>query len=163
MALSSSQPRLFFTIIFGALLASGCGSGEPVAQHDDAAPSVSPTAVAQSQAPQPPQSTATPKEAEEIEEFVPPFPNRTDPFAQPTANKVAKVVRERREQNGADLQLKGFVHVDRPKAMLQMDGQLWIAAAGESRNGVEIAAIAPPVVTLRHDSQDFELSLLGEN
>ena len=62
-----------------------------------------------------------------VEEFVPPFPNRTSMFSRPNAQKAAGLVRKRQEDRGGDLQLKGFVNVGQPRAMLQVDGQAGVA------------------------------------
>ena len=94
--------------------------------------------------------------------FEPPFPERTNLFARPNAQKAAGLVRKRQEVRGGDLLLKGFVNVGRPKAMLQMDGKLWIAGEGETRDDVSIVSVAPPKVSVARSGNNIELSLHQE-
>ena len=80
-------------------------------------------------------------------------------FAQPTARKAADVVRQRQQERSGDVQLKGFAQVDGPRAMLRLDGQLWIAGPGETRDGIRVLSITPPSVKLQSDGKNIELSL----
>ena len=57
------------------------------------------------------------------------------------------------------MRLKGFVNVDGPQAMLQFDGQLWIAREGDSRDDVTVVRVAPPRVEFTRLGQRFELSI----
>lgn len=103
--------------------------------------------------------TSETKRGSTPETFEPPFPNRTDLFAQPTARKAADVVRQRQQERSGDVQLKGFAQVDGPRAMLRLDGQLWIAGPGEIRDGIRVISITPPSVKLQSDGKNVELSL----
>jgi hypothetical protein len=91
--------------------------------------------------------------------FEPPFPHRTDLFQQPNPEKAAAVVRKREVERGGDLLLKGFVHVDRPRAMLAIDGKLWIAGEGDRRDDLRVMSIMPPNVSLSRDGAQIDLSL----
>ena len=148
-------------VTLSGALVWGCGSSVPVTEGDTASPTVTPAVATGTDAAKPTSKVASEAAAvvDEPVAFEPPFPDRTDLFAQPNANKVAAVVRERREQSGPDLQLKGFVNVGEPRAMLRIDGELWIARAGESRAGVEVVTITPPQVTIKRDEKNIELSL----
>ena len=91
--------------------------------------------------------------------FVPPFPRRTDLFARPDASKAAGIVRKRIEERTGNVTLKGFVEVDQPRAMLHIDGQLWLAAVGEKRDNVKVVSITPPSVAILRDNNPINLSL----
>ena len=162
MSVLNLLPKSVFVVIAAIVIVAGCSKADPAVERAEDQPAITPAAARE---PETIEDDTTGKETDAVElveesaTFDPPFPNRTDPFAQPTAHRVAEVVRERREQTGADVQLKGFVHVDQPKAMLRIDGQLWIASAGDSRDGFEVLTVAPPLVKLKRDEKNIELSL----
>jgi hypothetical protein len=95
-------------------------------------------------------------------EFVGPFPHRTNPFALPNADHAASVAKVRANEKRSDERLLGFVDVDGRKALLQIDGQVWAARAGESRDGIEVVEIAPAHVTLRRQGATWNVSLMTQ-
>ena len=97
------------------------------------------------------------------EKYVGPFPHRTNPFALPNADSAATVAKQRATVKKADERLLGFIDVDGRKALLQIDGKLWTAQQGDSRNGIEVVEIAPAEVTLRRDGATWQLTLMQQN
>ena len=94
--------------------------------------------------------------------FVGPFPHRTNPFALPNADNAATAAKLRANEKRSDERLMGFVDVDGRKALLQIDGQVWAASAGESRGGIEVVEIAPAHVTLRRNGATWNVSLMTQ-
>ena len=106
--------------------------------------------------------SATSPSSEEEKEFRPPFPERTELFKQGAAGRSAARVHQRQEDKGEGVALKGFVHVDRPQAMLQVNGELWIAHEGDSRAELPIVRVSPPNVSITRLGQRLELSIRGD-
>jgi hypothetical protein len=106
---------------------------------------------------------AKPTDAPLVEKYVGPFPHRTNPFALPNADNAATAAKLRVTVKQAEERLLGFIDVDGRKALLQIDGQVWAARPGDSRNGIEVVDIAPAQVTLRRDGATWQLSLHEQN
>lgn len=105
-------------------------------------------------------AAAPPSEAEK--EFRPPFPERTELFKQGNADRPTARVYRRQEDEGEEVRLKGFVNVDRPQAMLQVDGELWIAHEGDSRAELTVVRVSPPNVSITRLGQRLELSIRSD-
>jgi hypothetical protein len=78
----------------------------------------------------------------------------------PNADKAATAAKQRTHVQQPEQRLLGFVNVDGRKALLQIDGKLWAARQGESRNGIEVVEITPAHVTLRRAGETWKVSLL---
>jgi hypothetical protein len=57
------------------------------------------------------------------------------------------------------LRLVGFVEVDGLQALLSVDNKLNIVTVGEDTEGIQIVAIDPPMLTLKHAHGQNELQL----
>lgn len=116
---------------------------------------------------------ATAIRPEEPDEFAPPFPENANFFSPPTdAGAVAVAVPQiaaddskAADQPAAtgqlDLRVIGFVQVEgeRPKAMLHVNGQLEIVAAGDTLGDLEILDVSEPLVSLQHADQEVTVGL----
>ncbi|MGE0761374.1 MAG: hypothetical protein AB7O38_30450 [Pirellulaceae bacterium] len=60
------------------------------------------------------------------------------------------------------LRLVGFAMADDQKAILSVAGKLSVLAVGESSHNVEVVAIAPPVVTLKHRDKELQIDLMQQ-
>ncbi|MCA9238539.1 MAG: hypothetical protein KDA44_23870 [Planctomycetales bacterium] len=60
---------------------------------------------------------------------------------------------------GESVELMGFVNVDRPRAVLTIDGQVAPVAEGDVKFGVEVISIKPPVVVLQRGRERWQASL----
>jgi hypothetical protein len=147
------------------LLFSSCTrrANEPAAKGEkkhSASPTARPVVhvpIATSTAP-----AATPADDAKVADqraFAPPFPQRQNPFVQPDKGTVHVVAQLRRREDDAQIQLKGFVTVDRPKALLRIGGRVWAAQEGDARDGVAVVRILPPAVTLQRDGVQWDVSL----
>jgi hypothetical protein len=103
----------------------------------------------------PPTSENTPETQQTA--YTPPFPERLDMFAVPK-NKRSK--QGSRAGSGDTVELIGFVHVDRPRAVLSIDGEVAPIAEGDRQAGVEVISIQPPVVVLQRGRERWQASLL---
>jgi hypothetical protein len=90
-----------------------------------------------------------------VAEYQPPFPDRIDLFMPPKREGGA------RGQGDSDdtVQLLGFVEVDRPEAVLSINGLASPVAAGEIEDGVEVISIQPPMVLLQRGRQRWQATL----
>jgi hypothetical protein len=88
--------------------------------------------------------------------YTPPFPDRVDLFVAPKRQGGGHAT-----QGGASgaVELNGFVNVDRPRAVLTIDGQLANMAEGEMQSGVEVISIQPPKVILQRGRQRWQATL----
>ena len=87
-------------------------------------------------------------------DLVLPNPHRTNPFAtdkQTTAASTANTV-----------QLKGFVHVNEPKAILIVDNVLSVVASDQTVRNIRILTIHPPKVVYEQAGIEHSLSLLSK-
>ena len=80
-----------------------------------------------------------------------PYPQRQNPFAIGTRADVS---------SGSAVQLKGFVHVSEPKAILLVNDVLTVVAPDQTAQGVTVVAIAPPEVVYKQAGIEHRLSLL---
>lgn len=62
----------------------------------------------------------------------------------------------------SEVLLRGFVNVDRPKALLVVDGRLQALAVGERRGELEVIQIDRPLVTLQRGRVRWTESLYPE-
>jgi len=88
-------------------------------------------------------------------DYVAPFPNRNAMFVPP---KVDSRVRGSRVGEG-DVQLKGLVDVDEPKAILDIEGATTLLAVGGEKYGVKVVSIEKNEVTLQRGPTRWVASL----
>jgi hypothetical protein len=103
-------------------------------------------------------STPTPAEPDAplADDYTPPFPDRVDLFVAPKRQGGGPTAGS--GSLGA-VQLNGFVNVDRPRAVLTIDGQMANVAEGETQSGVEVISIQPPKVILQRGRQRWQATL----
>jgi hypothetical protein len=104
-------------------------------------------------------ATPTPAEASEASptaDYTPPFPDRVDLFVAPKRQGGGPT---REGGTGSSVELNGFVNVDRPRAVLTIDGQMANVAEGETQSGVEVISIQPPKVILQRGRQRWQATL----
>jgi len=82
----------------------------------------------------------------QLVEFKPPFPERADLFEAP---KRAQNAVRRDDEHGQSVELKGFVNVDGPSAVLSIDGVLSPVPEGGEKFGVQVISIDPPKAVLQ--------------
>ena len=89
-------------------------------------------------------------------EYEPPFPDRIDLFVPPKRQGGAV-----RSGYGGDnsVELMGFVRVDRPRAVLSINGEITPMAEGETQFGVEVISVQPPNVVLQRGRQRWQATL----
>ncbi len=82
-----------------------------------------------------------------------PFPHRTNPFLSPVKGEGG---------SAESVQLKGFVYVDHPKAILSIDGKTSIVIEDQELRGLKIISITPPLVTLQQGDLRRQLALSSQ-
>ena len=169
------QTRLAGTLSLVAIVFStGCGVSGDVSVDPSPAPASTPTvhretAVSKSEVKlEEAVKRVTPKDAtspsaEATKEFRPPFPERTELFKLSSTDRATPKVYRQQDDDQQKVRLKGFVNVDRPQAMLQVDGELWIAREGESRSELTVVRVAPPSVSITRLGQRLDLSIRGDD
>ena len=139
-------------------------------QSNEAAPESAATSEALAQspattaAPAKPNSTAprTPDLANpkvtsaQLVEFKPPFPERADLFEAP---KRAQNTIRRDDEHGQSVELKGFVNVDGPNAVLSIDGVLSPIPEGGEKYGVQVISVQPPKAVLQRGRSRWTATL----
>jgi hypothetical protein len=93
--------------------------------------------------------------SETVAEFVPPFPAR-ELFEPP---KRAQGTARRDDEHGETVELKGFINVDQPKAILSIDGVISPVPEGGEKYGVQVISIQPPSVVLQRDRNRWTATL----
>jgi len=141
----------------------GCQSAEkaaptPAAVSETSAQTASPPAPvkAKSSAARTP-DLANPKVASaQVVEFKPPFPERADLFEAP---KRAQSTVRRDDEHGQTVELKGFVNVGEPSAVLSIDGVLSSVPEGSEKYGVQVISIQPPKAVLQRGRSRWTATL----
>lgn len=88
--------------------------------------------------------------------FEPPFPHRTSLFEPPRGGQSSG---RRDEEHGNTIELKGFVDVNGPRAVLSIDGVLSPIPEGGEKYGVQVISIKPPQVVLQRGRSRWTASL----
>ncbi len=78
-----------------------------------------------------------------IAEFSPPFPERLELFEPPQRAQGAV---SRDDELSETVELKGFINVDQPLAVLSIDGVMSSIPEGGEKYGVQVISIQPPSV-----------------
>jgi hypothetical protein len=140
----------------------GCQSTEPAPAP--AAVHETPALPATTAAPAKPNNTAprapdlaNPKvTSAQVVEFKPPFPERADLFEAP---KRAQSTVRRDDEHGQSVELKGFVNVDGPNAVLSIDGVLSPIPEGGEKYGVQVISVQPPKAVLQRGRSRWTATL----
>jgi hypothetical protein len=82
----------------------------------------------------------------QVAAFTPPFPERRELFEPP--QRAQSTIRHG-DENGATVELKGFIFVDEPRVVLSIDGVVSSIPAGGEKYGVQVISIEPPTVVLQ--------------
>jgi hypothetical protein len=90
-------------------------------------------------------------------EFVPPYAHRVNPFRQPDNKTLLASRREAPQQ--MQLQLKGFINADGLRAVVQIDGQTTLLAAGVRQGDLEVLEVTEKSVTLQRGRHRWTESL----
>jgi hypothetical protein len=138
-----------------ACLLVGCG-----ASVDEATPSVavavgSEDSAANVNQPVPATPADTSQRAAAVE-FTPPFPERTELFEPP---KRAQSTVRRDDESGNTVELKGFINVAGPKAVLSIDGVITPISVGDEKYGVQVISIDGPSVVLQRGRSRWTATL----
>lgn len=88
--------------------------------------------------------------------FTPPFPDRKDLFEPP---KRAQSTVRRDEESGKTVELKGFINVAGPRAVLSIDGVITPIAEGDEKYGVQVISIDGPTVVLQRGRSRWTATL----
>jgi hypothetical protein len=94
--------------------------------------------------------------ANAVAEYKSPFPDRVDLFVPPKRAGGASTA-----QSGGEnaVELMGFVRVDRPRAILAINGEISPLAEGETQAGIEVISVHPPSVVLQSGRQRWQATL----
>jgi hypothetical protein len=156
--------------LFACSLAGGCSQAEPefISNPTAAPPAATPVAGAQTfpvLLPTTANAAPVPADAPVLTDapapppadpYQPPFPDRIELFV-PPKRQAGSIAADGGGNDG--VVLKGFVRVDKPRAVLLIDGQAVSMAAGESLFGVEVISIAQPNVLLQRGRQRWQTTL----
>jgi hypothetical protein len=143
-----------------AVLFAGCNTSPDLAAPTAAVAEPTPTdapgvASAQSE-PSPPTANGTEVSPAAVADFTPPFPERTELFEPP---KRAQTTVRRDDESGNTVELKGFINVGSPKAVLSIDGVITPIAAGDEKYGVQVISIDGPAVVLQRGRSRWTATL----
>lgn len=139
-----------------AIVAGGCKSSTEVAV--EVPPVADAPAPPASETPAPPAAEPTPAAAAGAtgvaaetkhavaQNFTPPFPERVELFSPP---KRALATVRKEDDGGTTVELKGFVNVNGPRAVLSIDGVIAIIPEGGEKYGVQVMSIDPPSAVLQ--------------
>jgi len=89
-------------------------------------------------------------------QFSPPFPERLEMFL--PLEHTQSAARSSEEPNEM-VELKGFITVDQPLAILSIDGVITTVSEGSEKYGVRVMAIQPPSVTYQRGRNRRTVSL----
>ena len=149
--------RLIYAVLIG-LLAAGCHSAEtPTATEVDGTEIDAPEIDASTPPPSSSSSLPSPDAAATVAaSFDPPFPGRTELFAPPRRGPSTM---RRDDEHGDTIELKGFVNVNGPQAVLSIDGVLSPIPAGGEKYGVQVISINPPQAVLQRGRNRWTASV----
>lgn len=151
----------------------GCSSADDAAPAEEtavateAAASTEPAGTADKPAPQTSSTPATPTPAAAknapqadataaVAAFSPPFPDRQELFEAP---KRAQGAVRQSDNEGQTVELKGFITVDTPRAVLSIDGVFSSVPVGGEKYGVQVLSIQPPSAVLQRGRNRWTATL----
>lgn len=159
--------RILNLILPAVLTAAGCGQQSadlPSAEQANVAHPATDQTIPASDEP----AAAIASDSRADEEFTPPFPDNTDFFSPPAEPLVSAPLPEPPKQTEVisnqsrpQLHVIGFVQAEGevPRAMIRLDGDLWIAGPGDRRSQLEIISVSEPTVGIRWMSEQFDIAL----
>jgi hypothetical protein len=158
--------RSKFVLIISLLgmLLPGCSNTDEVSIDTSAVPSEAVAADAAAGTAAPP--VADEKLAPEVADadkttdaataYTPPFPERLELFQPPMR---AQSTARRDDEHGEAVELKGFIYVDEPRAVLSIDGVVSSVPEGGEKYGVQVISIEPPTVVLQRGRDRWPATL----
>jgi hypothetical protein len=154
----------YVCLLLSLVATAGCQSAEAPASEPTAVNEAPTPAVTSAAAPAKPKSSpartpdlANPKvTSAQVVEFKPPFPERADLFEAP---KRAQSTVRRDDEHGQTVELKGFVNVGEPSAVLSIDGVLSSIPEGSEKYGVQVISIQPPKAVLQRGRSRWTATL----
>lgn len=91
-----------------------------------------------------------------LAQFTPPFPDRSELFEAP---KRAQGAVRQSDNEGQTVELKGFITVDQPRAVLSIDGVISPIPVGGEKYGVQVLSIQPPSAVLQRGRNRWTATL----
>lgn len=91
-----------------------------------------------------------------VAQFTPPFPDRLELFEAP---KRAQGAVRQSDNEGQTVELKGFITVDQPRAVLSIDGVISPIPVGGEKYGVQVLSIQPPSAVLQRGRNRWTATL----
>jgi hypothetical protein len=123
---------------------------------DATVPAIVPAAATGEPTPATPMESVASPTALASTEFAPPFPDRLDLFEPP---KRAQSTIRRDDESGNTVELKGFINVNGPRAVLSIDGVIAPIAEGGEKYGVQVISIDAPSVVLQRGRSRWTATL----
>jgi len=93
----------------------------------------------------------------ESQPYEPPYPDRVNMFMPPERSNIARDSSQ--DSRGENIELLGFVNVDRQRAVLVINGLVVSLAEGGTDHGIEVLSIQPPAVVLQRGRQRWQAVL----
>lgn len=133
----------------------GCAAEQPPVGSELPAPA----AVTPADSGKPETKVATdepkgPSIVDALASYEPPFPGRQDMFTPP-----AQSGNHRANTDSGAVYLRGFVDIDQPHAILDIEGVIAPLPVGGEKYGVKVVSIEPPRVVLERNRTRFTASL----
>lgn len=106
----------------------------------------------------PAETTPTTLASLESARWVPPYPERKNPFRFPGESSVDEP-RQSQSFNSASVSLIGFAKLEKPLAILKIRDQTKMLAVGETFSGIRVLEIEQPTVTLQTSNLIWSIKL----
>jgi hypothetical protein len=84
---------------------------------------------------------------------------KPEPEPEPELPPEPVIEQPKKEKPLPQLRLIGFAEAERLTALLSVDGKLNIVTIGDAAEGLQVIAIEPPVLTLKHGDEGDELQM----
>jgi hypothetical protein len=153
---------LVIGFIFLCAVFVGCSQVEEPASEastvvaPEATDVASATDVKRADAPQTPELAEGAAPVAEVAAFNPPFPDRQEMFDAPAREQNSI---RRQDEAGQSVELKGFINVGQPRAVLSIDGVIASVPEGGEKYGVMVRTIEPPKVVLERGRDRWTATL----
>ncbi len=141
----------------------GCAEPVPVPQGEPSKPNPFQAAAAKAKAAtEATKNAAEAKPAEAVvadaqPDYDPPFPQRLDLFAPP--KQGARQSRQTTDNTADSVVLMGFANLDKPRALLAINGVVKPLSDGEEALGVQVISITPPRAVLQRGRSRWTASI----
>ena len=164
MSLSCRKLEFLFLLAVAIPVAVGCSSTDPAEESAQVKPPLSQTAKPEPESSEQDPNSAAPSsqdpnsaiESTKEQVYTPPFPDRVDLFVAPNQKRTEVKSNSRMEST---VKLLGFSNVNKPRAVLTIDGSVYSVAEGQETNGIEVVSIKPPAVVLQNGREVWQASL----